>query len=91
MRVAPDFGMDSYRPVECSLHDRYEAAAVRGERVTLEWSEEGERRVGYGQIRDIRVEGGAEWLLFHDEARGAVTIRLDRVERLQGDSADLAP
>lgn len=72
----------TYRPIDCSVHDRLEALAVRGVPATFAWQEEeGGERSATARILDIRVEGGAEWLLLESGER----IRLDR---LQGFTAD---
>jgi len=65
-----------YEPVDCSLHDRFESAAVRQDRVRVEWTicEEAPRTVE-GTIRDIVVRDGAEYLVMSDGSE----IRLDRI------------
>ena len=69
--------MNDYRPIECSLHDRYEAAAVRRQRLHVSWAEaDGTRRRTEGRISDIRVRDGAEYLVMS----GGEEIRLDRIE-----------
>jgi Rho-binding antiterminator len=68
-----------YRPVDCSLHDHYEAWAVRRTLLTVEWiSEDGSPRHTDARISDIRVRDGAEYLVL---SSGDV-IRLDRLERV---------
>ena len=65
-----------YRPVDCSLHDRYESWAVERTVLTVEWSDDaGEPRHAESRITDIRVMDGAEFLVL---ASGDV-IRLDRL------------
>ena len=68
-----------YRPIDCSLHDQYEAWAVRRTPVTVEWtSEEGDPMRAEARITDIRVRDGAEYLVL---SSGDV-VRLDRLQRV---------
>lgn len=68
-----------YRPIACSLHDRFEAACVRRRAVAFRWNS-GETDMEYeGLIRDIRVEGGAEFLILED----APPVRLDWIESFE--------
>jgi transcriptional antiterminator Rof (Rho-off) len=67
---------DAYEPIDCSLHDRFEAAAVLHDRVRVEWTvSEEEPRTVEGTIRDIAVREGAEYLVMSDGSK----IRLDRI------------
>lgn len=68
--------MEPYKPVDCSLHDHYEAAAVRRQQVSLDVrGPEGiEERTGV--ITDILVSDGAEYLVLD----GGPRIRLDHIE-----------
>ena len=68
--------MAPYEPVSCSLHDHYEAAAVRRQAVHIRWNEAGEAREHQGLITDIDVRDGAEFMVLD----GAVRVRLDRIE-----------
>jgi transcriptional antiterminator Rof (Rho-off) len=62
-----------YQPIECSLHDRFEAAAVMKRPVTIRWNA-GQGEVTHsGLIRDVRVTNGAEYLILD----GAPPVRLD--------------
>jgi Rho-binding antiterminator len=65
-----------YQPVDCGLHDRYEAASVRREIVRVEWRD-GAGRTGTakGRITDILVRSGAEYLVVSDGS----TVRLDHI------------
>ena len=65
-----------YRPVDCSLHDHYEAWAVRRTPLRVIWSEgHGIRETDHVRIADIRVADGAEYLLLSD----GCLIRLDHI------------
>jgi transcriptional antiterminator Rof (Rho-off) len=69
-----------YVPIDCSLHDRFEAAAVRRDRVRVEWTESAEAlHTVEGTIRDIVVRGGAEYLVMSDGPE----IRLDRIRTFE--------
>ena len=69
--------MTDYKPIACSLHDRYEAAAVRASTVTLRWADRPDAYVG--RILDIRVQDGAEYLVLE----GDVEVRLDHIEAFE--------
>ncbi len=72
----------AYQPIDCSVHDRLEALAVRDATAAFSWREEdGEERSANTRILDIRVEGGAEWLVLESGAR----IRLDRLLEFTAD------
>ena len=76
---------DLYHPVDCSLHDRFEDAAVRGVPVRIDWAEpSGPSRQATGTIRDIVVRGGAEYLVMADGAE----IRLDRIAEFRVNPLD---
>lgn len=67
---------DEYRPIDCSLHDRFEAAAVRRAPVHVSWTPvDGDPREIEGLIRDVRAREGVEYLLMDD----GTEIRLDRI------------
>ena len=68
--------MQPYKPIDCSLHDRYEAAAIRRQRVSLVvYSADGTRELA-GIITDVLVSNGAEFLVLD----GATKIRLDQIQ-----------
>lgn len=68
---------DPYRPIACSLHDRFEAAVVRRTRVTLTWP--GRATPYHGPILDVLVRDGAEFLVLEQDE----TVRLDRIESFE--------
>jgi transcriptional antiterminator Rof (Rho-off) len=73
---------EPYRPIDCSMHDRLEAAAVRRERVRILWrAPGGEVGETHALIRDIMVRDGAEFLLMND----GTEIRLDWIQTFAGD------
>lgn len=67
--------MSDYVPIDCSVHDRFEAAATRRETVAITWYSSGAPVVTRGRIDDIRVQDGAEYLVI-----GTDLIRLDWIE-----------
>ena len=71
--------MTDYRPIACSLHDRMESAAVLGQLVQITWRNGFAEEVVSGQIADILVRDGAEYLLLKD----SVEIRLDRIDSFE--------
>jgi len=67
---------DAYEPIDCSLHDRFESAAIRRDRGRVQWTMgDDEPRTVEGTIRDIVVRDGAEYLVMSDGSE----IRLDRI------------
>lgn len=72
--------VDAYRPIDCSLHDRFEAAAVRRDPVRIEWCDtDSATHTTEGLIRDVVVRDGAEFLKMSDGSQ----IRLDRVSAFE--------
>lgn len=71
-------GMD-YQPIDCSLHDRFEAAAVRKQTVRLTWVEEGASGERTGLIADVIVRAGAEYLVLDD----GTWVRLDYIRTFE--------
>jgi len=65
-----------YTPIACSLHDQYEAAAVRRTMVEVSWrTGDGAEMSTESRIVDVRVRDGAEFLVLES---GEV-IRLDHI------------
>lgn len=70
-----------YRPIDCSLHDRLEAAATLGRRVCLVFrTEDGAVEVIEDRIVDVFARDGEELL---KTAAGRL-IRLDRLQSVEG-------
>lgn len=76
--------MTDYRPIDCSLHDRMEAAAVLRTPVRLTWRVGEGMQNGEGRITDILVRDGAEYLILE----GCAEVRLDRIETFEDGSDD---
>ena len=71
---------EPYEPIACGLHDRFEAAAVRRDRIRLGWTTAaGAPRTMEGTIRDIVVRDGAEYLVLSDDSE----VRLDRIRSFE--------
>ena len=68
--------MEPYKPIDCSLHDHYEAAAVRRQRMSLTARYPDSLRERTVIITDIVVSDGAEYLVLDNGPR----IRLDHIE-----------
>lgn len=66
----------TYQPIDCSLHDRFEAAAVRRVPVRLRWNDSAGSLERTTTIRDVLVRDGAEYLVLDD----GTTVRLDHIE-----------
>ena len=70
----------NYRPIDCSLHDRLEAAATLGRTCTVAYRQDDAIHVIEDVIVDVFARAGAEYL----KTASGLEIRLDRVEALNG-------
>lgn len=68
--------MSDYDPIDCSLYDRYEAAATLRQLVELRLTD-GTLRTG--RIRDLQVRGKVEWMVLDQ----APDIRLDMISEMR--------
>lgn len=73
--------MEPYIPIDCEFHDRLEDAAIRKKLVTIEFWNGGIQETINAAIQDIRVEEGAEVLVFDSRIE---PIRLDMIISLDG-------
>ena len=72
---------ESYRPIDCSLHDRLEAWATLGNPQRIAYHDEGgSSRVTEGRIVDVFARNGEEFI----RTESGEEIRLDRLERVGG-------
>lgn len=69
-----------YTPIDCSLHDRLEAAATLKRRVLLRYDAGDEEVEENAEIADIHTRDGAEYLVLSSGTR----VRLDRIVSLDG-------
>jgi Rho-binding antiterminator len=75
-----------YRPIDCSLHDKLEDAAVRGAVAHLVVREEGGgTRAIQDRIVDLFARDGAEYMRTGD----GTETRLDRLESVNGEAVSL--
>jgi transcriptional antiterminator Rof (Rho-off) len=76
--------MKGYQPIACALHDVFEIATLRGQRLWARWeTPEGEAREGMLAPLDLRVRDRAEWLLAEDETGAHLELRLDWISSVQ--------
>lgn len=68
--------MSDYTPIDCSLYDRYEAAATLRQQVELCLTD-GTTRTG--RILDLQVRDKIEWMVLDQ----APDIRLDRIAEMR--------
>jgi transcriptional antiterminator Rof (Rho-off) len=68
--------MSDYTPIDCSLYDRYEAAATLRHQVELHLTD-GTTRTG--RILDLQVRDKIEWMVLDQ----APDIRLDRIAEMR--------
>jgi Rho-binding antiterminator len=69
---------DTYNPVSCDMHDRYEAAAVKKQDVELQFDLDGTPQLERGKIADVYTAEGKEFVKF-TSASGSVDIQLDHI------------
>lgn len=74
----------SYIPIACSLHDEYEIAVMRKNRISIKWMDDN------GDVRnesvlpiDLRAKNKEEFLVVLDQAHNEKCIRLDRITLLR--------
>ncbi len=68
-----------YQPIDCSLHDRFEAAVVTRRTVRLAWTDGDALVERTGLITDVRVQAGAEYLVLED----GTSVRLDHIRAFE--------
>ncbi len=69
----------TYKPIDCGYHDQLEAAAVKRERVQIQYfTRAGESKTAIGVIQNIETTGGEEFL----HLDSGETIRLDHIVKL---------
>lgn len=68
--------MSDYDPIDCSLYDRYEAAATLRQLVELRLKDGALRT---GRIRDLQVRDKVEWMVLDQ----APDIRLDMISEMR--------
>jgi Rho-binding antiterminator len=72
--------MNEYEPIDCSIHDRLEAFAVKGVPCRVEYvTPGGEERTSTGRIVDVFARAGAEYLHLED----GTEVRLDRLRSVE--------
>ena len=71
---------DQYKPIACALHDEYEIAIMRGQKIRITWLDDsGRSHESVVLPLDTRVESGEEFLVAEEEGGELLTIRLDRI------------
>ena len=72
---------DPYKPIACALHDQYEIAIMRRQKLSITWLDDsGCSHDSLVLPVDTRVENGEEFLVAEEEGGKRLTIRLDRIE-----------
>jgi transcriptional antiterminator Rof (Rho-off) len=73
-----------YRPVDCSLYDRYELAIMRRCPLMLGWRDEaGQSHLEPVAPLDLRTAAGEEFLVFLTAAGRRQSVRLDRIREIR--------
>jgi len=73
--------MKPYQPIACALHDVYEIAIMRRQRLRLQWSDGGQQHDATLQPLDLNTVDAAEWLLVETRHGEQLSIRLDWISR----------
>ena len=71
---------EPYKPIACALHDEYEIAIMRRQKLNITWFDD--NGCSHGSLVlpvDTRVENGEEFLIVEDEDGERLMIRLDRI------------
>jgi len=78
------FEMSVYKPVSCGLHSEYELLAMHRSRVRLSCiSDDKSLQTLEGKVLDVVTREKAEYLVLETDGTEAVSIRLDRIQRLE--------
>jgi len=73
--------MTDYEPIACPFYDVLEIAIMGRQRLAARWREDdGTLREDTLAPLDLRVRGGAEWLVARDGRGEDLVLRLDRLE-----------
>jgi len=71
---------DQYRPIACALHDEYEIAIMRRQKIRITWLDDsGCSHDSLVLPLDTRVDNGEEFLIAEQESGERLSIRLDRI------------
>ena len=71
---------DTYKPIACALHDEFEIAIMRRQKLSITWLDDsGCSHESLVLPLDTRVESGEEFLIAEEEGGDRLTIRLDRI------------
>lgn len=85
--------MSDYRPIDCSLYDRYEAAIMHRDRLRLRWVDPaGTTHLSTLTPDDLETRDGEEFLLGHTLDGASIRLRLDRIqgfENLDDEAVDV--
>jgi len=72
--------MSAYRPIDCDLHDLYEIAVLRRQRLAVRWrDEQGRLREDVVAPTDVETTAEGEFLVATDSCGSRLRIRLDRI------------
>ena len=74
---------DLYSPIACARYSEYELAIMHRQKLHLRWHEE---NVHYDQVvlpLDLKTANHEEFLIFRDMSGNTLTIRLDRIQRME--------
>lgn len=76
--------MDSYHPISCALHSKYEVAILQRKAIDIKWqdTDSGEQEIRHKTLLpyDLLVKDGEEFLLAQDKQGNEFQIRLDLIQ-----------
>ena len=71
---------EPYIPIACALHDEYEIAIMRRQKLRISWLDDsGCSHQSLVLPIDTRVENGEEFLIAEEEGGERLRVRLDRI------------
>lgn len=74
---------ETYQPIACALHDKYEIAIMFSQQIRIKWLDEND--VSHEETvtpTDLLVKDGEEFLLARQADDREICVRLDRVTLL---------
>ena len=73
-----------YKPVACSLHDKYEIAIMHKKYISIKWLDDnGNQHTDNVLAKDILVKNKEEFLLATGQNNKELCIRLDKLTLLE--------
>jgi Rho-binding antiterminator len=83
--------MSDYRPIPCAVHEGYQLAVLRRQRLRVRWrTAAGEPMESQGRALDVYARRGEEFLLLEEAGGARLAIRLDHIQAAEPAEAGAA-